>query len=107
MKDIGGLMRTMQQMQSKVADAQKAMERLEAEGQAGAGMVKIVVAGNGALKSVSIDPSLLVPDDVEILEDLIKAAAEDARRRIDTQRQSMEKDLMGGIPLPPGFKMPF
>jgi DNA-binding YbaB/EbfC family protein len=107
MKDLGGLMKTMQQMQSKIGDAQKRMEKLEAEGSSGAGMVKITANGEGRMISISIDPSLCVPDDVEILEDLVKAAFEDARKKIETQRGSMEKDLMGGLPLPPGFKMPF
>jgi nucleoid-associated protein EbfC len=96
MKDLGGLMKTMQQMQSKIGDAQKRMEKIEAEGSAGAGMVKITT-----------DPTLCVPEDVEILEDLVKAAYEDARKKVEAQRGDMEKDLMGGLPLPPGFKMPF
>jgi nucleoid-associated protein EbfC len=107
MKDIGGLMKSMQQMQAKVADAQKKMEELQAEGQAGAGLVKIALTGDGKLASITIDPSLMVEGDQEILEDLIKAAFEDARKKIDGLRSGMEKDLMGGLPLPPGFKMPF
>lgn len=107
MRDIGGLMKTMQQMQGKVAEAQKRMEKLEAEGASGAGMVRLSINGEGKLLTLSIDPSLCVPDDVEILEDLVKAAFEDARRKLDAQRQAMEKDLMGGLPLPAGFKLPF
>ena len=107
MKDLGGLMKTMQQMQSKIGDAQKRMEQIESEGSAGAGMVKITSNGEGKMLSISIDPTLCVADDVEILEDLIKAAFEDARKKVEAQRGSMEKDLMGGLPLPPGFKMPF
>jgi nucleoid-associated protein EbfC len=107
MRDIGGLMKTMQQMQTKVAEAQKRMEKLEAEGAAGAGMVKVSITGEGKMTAIAIDPSLCVAEDVEILEDLIKAAFEDARKKLDAQRQAMEKDLMGGLPLPAGFKMPF
>ena len=107
MKDLGGLMKTMQQMQSKVADAHKKMEKIEAEGSSGAGMVKVTSNGEGKLLAISIDPSLCVPEDVEILEDLIKAAFEDARKKVEASRAAMEKDLMGGLPLPPGFKMPF
>jgi nucleoid-associated protein EbfC len=107
MRDIGGLMKTMQQMQGKVAEAQKRMEKLEAEGASGAGMVRASINGEGKLLSLSIDPSLCVPEDVEILEDLVKAAFEDARRKLEAQRQAMEKDLMGGLPLPAGFKLPF
>jgi hypothetical protein len=107
MRDMGGLMKAMQQMQSKVMDAQKNMERIEAEGQAGAGLVKITLGGDGKLRAIAIDPSLMVEGEGEILEDLIKAAFEDARKKVEEQRGSMEKDLMGGLPLPPGFKMPF
>lgn len=107
MKDLGGIMKMMQQAQLKVAETQKKMESLEAEGQAGAGLVKISLKGENRLESISIDKSLLVPEDVEILEDLIKAAFEDGRKKLDENRKSMEKDLMGGLSLPPGFKMPF
>ena len=107
MKDIGGLMKTMQQMQMKVADTQKKMEQLQADGQSGAGLVKVSLHGENKLTSISIDKSLMVADEVEILEDLIKAAFEDARKKLDDTRKSMEKDLMGGFNLPPGFKMPF
>lgn len=107
MRDMGGLMKAMQQMQSKMADTQKSMERLEAEGQSGAGMVKITLGGDGRMRGIAIDPSLMVEGEGEILEDLIKAAFEDARRKVEEQRQVLEKDLMGGLPLPPGFKMPF
>ena len=106
MKDLGGLMKTMQQMQTKVAEAQKKMETLEAEGQSGAGLVKVVLQGE-KLNAISIDKSLVDPEEVEILEDLIKAAFEDARKKMDEKRKGMEQDLMGGLPLPPGFKMPF
>ncbi len=107
MKDLGGIMKMMQQAQLKVAETQKKMETLEAEGQSGAGMVKLLLKGENRLESISIDKSLLVPEDVEILEDLIKAAFEDARKKLDENRKGMEKDLMGGLSLPPGFKMPF
>jgi nucleoid-associated protein EbfC len=107
MRDIGGLMKAMQQMQSKVMDAQKNLEKLETEGQSGAGLVKIVLSGDGRMKGLTIDPSLMGEGEHEILEDLIKAAFEDARKRMEEARGAMEKDLMGGLPLPPGFKMPF
>lgn len=107
MKDIGGLMKSMQAMQMKVAETQKKMETLTADGQSGGGLVKLSLQGENKLTDISIDKSLLVPDDVEILEDLIKAAFEDARKKLDENRKGMEKDLMGGLNLPPGFKMPF
>ncbi|MEN9855120.1 MAG: hypothetical protein RL186_659 [Pseudomonadota bacterium] len=107
MKDLGGLMKTMQQMQAKIGDAQKRMEKIEGEGSAGAGLVKVTTNGEGRLLALSIDASLCVPEDVEILEDLVKAAFEDSRKKVEALRGDMEKDLMGGLPLPPGFKLPF
>ncbi|MBN8647809.1 MAG: YbaB/EbfC family nucleoid-associated protein [Caulobacterales bacterium] len=107
MKDIGGLMKSMQAMQLKVAETQKKMETLTADGQSGGGLVKLSLQGENKLTDISIDKSLMVADDVEILEDLIKAAFEDARKKLDENRKGMEKDLMGGLNLPPGFKMPF
>ena len=107
MKDLGGLMRQAQQMQAKLVEAQARMEALQAEGQSGAGLVKVTLTGKGELKTNAIDPTLAVADEVEILEDLIKAAHEDARKKLDALRQSEEKGLMGGLGLPPGFKMPF
>ena len=106
MKDLGGLMKSMQQMQVKLAEAQKKMESIQAEGQAGAGMVKVTLTGE-KLSGISIDKSLCDPEEVEILEDLIKAAFEDARKKAEDARKSMEGDIIGGLPLPPGFKMPF
>lgn len=107
MKDLGGLLKTMQDMQSKVADSQKRMEALTSEGQAGAGLVKLSLQGDNRLSSIKIDPSLLNPEEVEILEDLIKAAFEDGRKKLEEQRKSVESDLMGGISLPPGLNLPF
>jgi DNA-binding YbaB/EbfC family protein len=107
MRNIGDLMKQMQGLQAKVGDAQKRIEALESEGSSGAGMVRVTLTGGGALRAITIDPSLLVADDREILEDLIKAAHEDARKKVEERRQQEEKSLMGGLGLPPGFKMPF
>jgi nucleoid-associated protein EbfC len=107
MKDLGGMMRQMQQLQGKVAEAQKRMEAMTVEGQSGGGLVKIVLNGKGGMDALSIDRSLLAEDDVEIVEDLVKAAHEDARKKMEAARAASEKELMGGLPLPPGFKLPF
>lgn len=108
MKDLAKIMRQAQDMQSKMQDAQKKMELIEAEGVAGAGLVRIKLKGKGALVACTIDPSLM-GDDAEIVEDLIKAAHADARKRLDEEMEAAmreaTKDLGGG--LLPGFKMPF
>ena len=107
MKDISQIMRQAQQMQAKINEAQKKLEAMEVEGSSGGGMVKLRVSGKNALLSINIDPSLMIADDREILEDLIKAAHDDARRKLeDTQNEEM-KGLSGGLGILPGFKMPF
>lgn len=107
MKDISQLMRQAQQMQAKINDAQKKLEAMEVEGSAGGGMVKLRISGKSALLGISIDPSLMVADDREILEDLIKAAHDDARRKLEDAQNDEMKGLSGGLGILPGFKMPF
>ena len=107
MKDISQLMRQAQQMQAKLNDAQKKLEAMEVEGTAGGGMVKVRLSGKSALLGLSIDPSLLAPDEREILEDLIKAAHDDARRKLEDAQNDEMKGLSGGLGILPGFKMPF
>lgn len=100
------LLKQAQMMQSKLADAQAKVESLEAEGVSGAGLVRVTLAGKGALKRVKIDPSLLKADEGEILEDLIAAAHADAKSKLDqTMSEEMAK-MTAGLSLPPGFKLP-
>ena len=107
MKDISQIMRQAQQMQAKINEAQKKLEAMEVEGSSGGGMVKLRITGKNALLSISIDPSLMVADDREILEDLIKAAHDDARRKLEDSQNEEMKGLSGGLGILPGFKMPF
>ena len=107
MKDISQIMRQAQQMQAKINEAQKKLEAMEVEGSAGGGMEKLRLSGKNAMLGVSIDPSLVVADDREILEDLIKAAHDDARRKLDDAQGEEMKGLSGGLGILPGFKMPF
>lgn len=107
MKDISQIMRQAQQMQAKINDAQKKLEAMEVEGTAGGGMVKLRISGKNALLGIAIDPSLMVADEREILEDLIKAAHDDARRKLETAQNDEMKGLSGGLGILPGFKMPF
>ncbi|MEO0466966.1 MAG: YbaB/EbfC family nucleoid-associated protein [Pseudomonadota bacterium] len=108
MKDLSKIMRQAQEMQAKMAEAQKKIEEIEAEGVAGAGLVTVTLKGKGELVSVCIDPSLM-SDDAEIVEDLIKAAHGDARKHLDQDMEAAmreaTKDLGGGML--PGFKLPF
>lgn len=95
-------------MQAKMAEAQEKINQTEAEGVAGAGMVKVVLKGKGELVSVHIDPSLM-GDEAEIVEDLIKAAHNEARKNLDQAMEKAMKDATAGFAsmLPPGMKMPF
>jgi DNA-binding YbaB/EbfC family protein len=105
MKDIMGLMKQAQAMQQKLQDAQAELENVEVEGTAGGGVVTVKVSGKGELKAISIDPSLMNPDEKEILEDLIVAAMSDARGKADRAAQERMAELTKGLPLPPGMKL--
>lgn len=107
MADIMGLMKKAQELQGRVADIQKELELLEVDGASGGGLVRITLTGKGALKGVSIDPSLLMADEREILEDLLVAAHADARTKADRATEEKMRDVTAGLPLPPGFKLPF
>lgn len=107
MKDLGDLMRKAQGLQTQMAAVQEKIAALDAVGAAGGGAVKVAINGKGYAKSVSIDKALLVPDDVDVLEDLITAAFNDAKAKMDTRQAEEIKALTAGLPLPPGLKLPF
>lgn len=107
MMDFMGLMKQAQQMQAKMAEAQLELEQTVVEGEAGGGMVRVVLTAKGGMKSISIDPSLLAPDEKEILQDLILTAHMQARAKAEEAMAEKMKALTGGLPLPPGFKLPF
>lgn len=106
MKDLGKIMQQAQEMQAKMQDAQAKIEATEADGVAGAGLVRVRLKGKGELVSVTIDPSLM-NDEAEVLEDLIKAAHGDARKRLDAAMEDAMKEATKGMGMLPGFKMPF
>ncbi len=107
MKDITQIMRQAQAMQAKIAEAQKKLEAMEVEGSSGGGMVKLRLSGKSAMLGLSIDPSLLKPEDAEMLEDLVRAAHDDARRKLEEAQNDEMKGLSGGLGMLPGFKLPF
>jgi len=107
MKNLSQMLKQAQEMQSKMAEMQTALADLEVIGQSGGGFVSVTVNGKGELKRVNIDPKLVDPNEVEVLEDLIVAAAKDARSKADTRVQEEMAKLTGGLQLPPGFKLPF
>ncbi|HRJ69923.1 MAG TPA: YbaB/EbfC family nucleoid-associated protein [Beijerinckiaceae bacterium] len=105
MRDMMGMMKQVQAMQAKFSAMQAEMDQIEVEGQAGGGMVKVVLTAKGALKGVRIDPSLLREGEGEILEDLIVAAHADAKSKTEKVMEEKMKALTGGLPLPPGMKL--
>ena len=107
MKDIMGLMKQAQAMQAKLQEAQADMERTEVEGTAGGGMVTVRLTAKGDMRGVAIDASLLKADEKEIVEDLIVAAHADARKKAEVVMAERMKAVTGGLPLPPGMKLPF
>ncbi len=105
MADFLGLMKQATELKSKMEAMQAELDRIEVEGTAGGGMVTVTMTAQGEVKSVNLDPSLMKPDDKEIIEDLIVAAHADARRKAEALRQEKMKNLTGGLPLPPGLKL--
>ena len=105
MRDVMGLMKQAQAMQQKMQDMQAELDNLEVDGSAGGGMVTVKVTGKGQMKGVSIDPSLLNPDEKEIVEDLIVAACNDARTKAERVMQERMAEVTKGLPLPPGLKL--
>ncbi len=106
MKGLGTLMRTAQEMQSRMKEAQERIAGLQASGAAGGGLVEVTLAGKGEMRKLRIDPSLLAGDR-EILEDLIIAAHNDAKAKLADLVQAEMSQVTGGLPLPPGFSLPF
>lgn len=107
MKDMSKLFKQAQEMQARMGEMQAKMELLEVRGVSGGGLVALTLNGKGVLRKVEIDPSLLRPEENEILEDLIVAAHNDAKTRLDAKMQEEMSRLTGGMSLPPGFKLPF
>jgi hypothetical protein len=103
---LAGLMQQAQKMQENMKRLQDELAQIEVEGQSGAGMVKVVMTCKHQVRRVSIDPSL-VGDDKDMLEDLVAAAVNDAVRRAEETSQQKMASMTAGLPLPPGFKLPF
>jgi DNA-binding YbaB/EbfC family protein len=103
---LAGLMKQAQAMQENMKQAQDAIAAMEVEGEAGGGMVKVVMTGRHDVKRVTIAPTLLA-EDKDMLEDLVAAAMNDAVRKVEAASQQKMAGLTAGMPLPPGFKLPF
>ena len=104
MKNFGDMMKQAQALQQRFQEAQEKVNLVEAEGQSGGGMVKVTLNGKGIAKAVRIDPSLADPKEVGMLEDLVLAAINDARVKVDARVSDEMAKVTGGLPLPPGLK---
>ncbi len=107
MKNIGQMLKQAQEMQAKMADMQAQLADMTVDGVAGAGLVTVTLNGKGEMKGLKVDPSLIKPDEAEILEDLIVAAHADAKAKAEAKSAEAMKELTGGLELPPGMTLPF
>ncbi len=107
MVNIGNMMKQAQQLQKKMAEAQEKLNLIEVQGVSGGGMVKVTATAKGDIKRIILDESLLNSSEKEITEDLIVAAVNDAKQKGELAAQEEMKSLTGGMPLPPGMKLPF
>jgi DNA-binding YbaB/EbfC family protein len=107
MKNLGEMMKQVQAMQSRMAEMQAKLEQATVTGQSGGGLVKVTLSGKGVMTGLVVDPSLLKADEKEILEDLIIAAHNDAKTKSEAMMTEEMKSVTGGLPLPPGMKLPF
>jgi DNA-binding YbaB/EbfC family protein len=105
MKDLMGMMKQVKDMQDRMQRLQEELGALEVEGSAGGGLVSVTLTGKGDVKRIKIDPSLLKPEEAEIVEDLIVAAASDAKSKVEARLQEKMSEVTGGLPLPPGMKL--
>ena len=106
MKNLGQMMKQAQEMQEKMQRLQEQLADTEISGASGGGMVTVTMNGKGEMRAVTIDPSLADPNDVEVLEDLIVAAANDAKGKLESYVQQQMSELTGGMQLPPGLTFP-
>ena len=105
--NLAKMMKQAQELQGKMAQVQEELGRAEIEGSAGGGMVKAVMSGKHELRRLTIDPSLVTPEDVGMLEDLIVAAVNDARGKVEAHVKEEMGKLTGGLGLPPGLNLHF
>ena len=105
MRDLMGMMKQAQELQARFQKMQEQLTEMEVDGQSGAGLVQVTLNGKGELRKLKIDPSLMKPDETEILEDLIIAGFQDAKAKVENVTLGKMQELTGGLPLPPGLKL--
>ncbi|MDG4574416.1 MAG: YbaB/EbfC family nucleoid-associated protein [Defluviicoccus sp.] len=106
MKNLGQMMKQAQKLQAKMGELQEQLAGAELTGASGGGMVQVTMTGKGEVRRIKIDPSLLDPAEVEVLEDLLVAACNDAKAKIEAHVAERMAELTGGLKLPPGLNLP-
>jgi DNA-binding YbaB/EbfC family protein len=107
MRDLMGMMGKIKEMQDKMGTLQEEIAALQVEGTAGGGLVAVKLNGKGHMMGLKVDPSLFREEEIEVLEDLIMAAHNDAKGKADAEMQKRTQELTAGLPIPPGMKLPF
>jgi hypothetical protein len=107
MTNLAQMFKQAQEMQSKMKDMQEALADVEVTGSSGGGMCEVTLNGHGEAQRVHMDPALVTPDDVAVMEDLIVAAINDAKAKVQERMREKMSELTGGLTLPPGFQLPF
>ena len=107
MKNLGQMLKQAQELQTRMAAMQEKLATVEITGSAGGGMVRVTLDGKGEAKKVAIDPSLMAPGEKAVVEDLVRAAMNDAKGKLEAVVREKMSELTGGLPLPPGMQLPF
>lgn len=107
MKNLGQMMKQAQEIQTQISDMQERLADVEVTGRAGGGLVEVTLNGKNEARRIKIDPSLAGADDIQVLEDLLVAAINDARGKVEATAQEKMSEITGGLQLPPGMKLPF
>jgi nucleoid-associated protein EbfC len=107
MKNLANMMKQAQQMQSKMTEMQEKLQEMEVTGSSAAGMCQVTLNGKGEARKLKIDPSLVTPEDASVLEDLILAAFNDAKGKVDEAMREKMSEVTGGLQLPAGMQLPF
>ena len=107
MKNLGQMLKQAQAMQAKMAELQAQLDAVEITGSAGGDLVEVTLSGKGEMRRVRIDPSLVQGSETEVIEDLVVAAHNDARAKVEARTAEEMAKITGGLDLPPGLKLPF
>ena len=107
MKNLGQMLKQAQELQARMGELQEKLAAMEVTGSAGGGMVTVTINGKGEARNVAIDPKLMAPGEQAVVEDLVRAAINDAKGKLEQLVRDKMSEITGGLPLPPGLQLPF